>query len=436
LIAKVAGCLFVFATMTIWLDVSYAERCCEAALLLLAVIAGWRRGHNSTFMIAALAVLVLWGPFQLITGISVVPYETLTAALRWAALAAAFFVVYESLHDRELIGQARTWLAAFAGIFAVFCTAQAYTSQGAYFWLFPSGQPQVFGPFQNQNNYAAFIELTLPLTLWKALEAGRYRTLWLALAAAMAGSVAASASRAGSALVALELPAVLLVAYCSGHFSRRRVVGIAVKVALAAVLCLAATGWGTLEGRLRAANPFLYRREMLRSAVAMAQDRPWTGFGLGTFSTVYPAYAVFDNGFAVNHAHNDWAEWAAEGGTPFLLLLTAMAAASSFSAIRSGWGVGLVAVYAHGFVDFPMQRTGVAIWVSVLAALLAAELAYNRDRRQHHRAGYAIGAQGAPIAENQFAERSVERRLEAQDGHRQGHFRFGEHSCGGAIEDL
>lgn len=401
MIAFATGSLCAFATLTIWLEVSYAERCFEAAILLLAAVAGWR---GTGVVAGALTVVALWGPFQLITGASVVPYETSYASLRWAALLATFLLVYGALEDQKLRLQARTWLAAFGGLFTIFATAQAYTSHGSYFWLFPSDQPEVFGPFQNQNNYAAFMELTLPLTLWEALKPGRYRILWLTLAAVMAASVVASGSRAGSALIALEIPAVLLVAYRSKHFTRGQVAGAAAQMALVAALCISATGWETLEHRLRAANPFLYRGEMLHSAIAMAKDRPWTGFGLGTFPAVYPAYADFDNGYTVNHAHNDWAEWAAEGGLPFVLLLAAIAAASSLAAIRSGWGLGLVAIYVHGFVDFPMQRTGVVIWVSVLGAMLAVQHRHHRDRREHHAPGDAAGAQGSLISQIQFAE--------------------------------
>jgi len=45
---------------------------------------------------------------------------------------------------------------------------------------------------------------------------------------------------------------------------------------------------------------------MLQSTIAMAREKPWTGFGLGNFENVYPAYALFDDGAIVNHAHNDW----------------------------------------------------------------------------------------------------------------------------------
>jgi O-antigen ligase len=404
--------LCVFATLTIWLDVSYAERVIEAAILILAAVAAWHSTAPPRRMLAVLTAVALWAPIQLLAGASVVPYETSTTALRWAALAATFFLVYDSLLDRELRERVRTWLAVFGGLLGVLATAQAYTSHGSYLWLFPSDQLQVFGPFQNQNNYAAFIELTLPLALWEGLKPGRYRILWWAQVAVMAASVVAAGSRAGSALVAVEIPFVLILAYRSKQFARGRVAGVAAKVAVAAVLCIAATGWETLEGRLRSANPFLYRREMLQSTIAMVKERPWTGFGLGTFASVYPAYAVFDNGYTVNHAHNDWAEWASEGGTPFLLLVVAIAAATSVPAIRSGWGLGLVAVYVHGLVDFPMQRTGVVIWVCVIGAMLAAEQRHQRDRRQLYRAGDPTGTRRTLITEDQLAVRDMRGRLE------------------------
>jgi O-antigen ligase len=166
---------------------------------------------------------------------------------------------------------------------------------------------------------------------------------------------------------------------------------------------------------------------MLQSAVNMTRERPWTGFGLGTFPDVYPAYALFDNGTFVNHAHNDWAEWAAEGGVPFVLLLLGIAVPSSLAAIRSGWGLGIAAVFLHGLVDFPMQRTGVAIWVFVIGALVAAERRRIHDalpvrprpslqsyRRQDQLTFGAAGSGRAFIGQNQPSKGALGRCREGQ----------------------
>jgi O-antigen ligase len=118
----------------------------------------------------------------------------------------------------------------------------------------------------------------------------------------------------------------------------------------------------------------------------MARERPWIGFGLGSFQEVYPAYATFDIGLIVNHAHNDWAEWLAEGGVPFLLLLASVALWSVGPAFRSIWGLGLLSVFLHALVDYPMQRLGLAAWVFVMLGTLAAE---ERDRSRAIRAAAA-----------------------------------------------
>ena len=49
----------------------------------------------------------------------------------------------------------------------------------------------------------------------------------------------------------------------------------------------------------------------------MAISRPIAGHGIGSFPYVYPAFARFDNGYFVNHAHNDWLEAFADGGGGF-----------------------------------------------------------------------------------------------------------------------
>ena len=207
IVAPLIGALCVFATLTIWLDAAYAERCFDAAILALAAVVVVVRGPpRPRSVLVALTAVALWGPLQLIADGSVYRYETWTAALRWATLTATFFLAYAALGNRKTRQRSHTLLAAFGAAMAVFALVEAYTSQGAYFWLFASGQPQVFGPFQNPNNYAAFIELILPFTLWEGLKWPRYRTAWLTMAAAMAASVVASGSRAGSALVDVGNP--------------------------------------------------------------------------------------------------------------------------------------------------------------------------------------------------------------------------------------
>jgi O-antigen ligase len=106
----------------------------------------------------------------------------------------------------------------------------------------------------------------------------------------------------------------------------------------------------------------------------MVHDRPLTGFGLGAWSSAYPAYARYDDGTFVNQAHNDWAQWSAEGGVPFFLLMLIAVVGLARPAWRSLWGLGLMAVFLHALVDYPFeQRPALAAYFFALAGALAAE---------------------------------------------------------------
>ena len=166
--------------------------------------------------------------------------------------------------------------------------------------------------------------------------------------------------------------AVMILAVSRGLLPARRMFGTLALIGVFAAFLSAAAGWETLRKKFEQPDPYVHRREMLFSALEMGKDRPWTGFGLGTFPTAYPAYAVFDLGLRVNHAHNDWAEWLAEGGFPFLLMLLSVVVWSIRPAFRSIWGLGVPAVFVHALVDYPMQRLGLAAWVFVMLGALAA----------------------------------------------------------------
>lgn len=388
-VGHILGALAVIATMTIWLEPPYASLVVQAAVLLLAAVVIAKQPISIPLRWSLLlAAVAAWGPAQLLAGSTEYRYATAASTLQWVSRAVVFVLACQALRLRDPRHHARTVLAAFGASIAVFAIAQAYTSHGKYFWLFPSGQPEVFGPFQNRNNYAAFIELLLPLALWRSFTAGPRRMLWLIVSAIMAASVAASASRAGSVLVAAELLAVPSISWWQKRMPPGELLLLTSILALVSASAVAITGWSTLLSRLFDSDPFLYRREILHSALAMVRERPWAGFGLGTFTTAYPAYATFDSGYFVNFAHNDWAEWAVEGGVAFLLLLLAIAIPVGLAALRSGWGLGVPAVFLHGLVDFPMQRPGVSFWLLIVAAAVMVDQQDRVARQRRKPAAY------------------------------------------------
>jgi O-antigen ligase len=372
--------LLCYGILTLWVPQRWALALYQAGAFLLA--ARWMIRFaarpfrlEGSLALAPLLGIVALALAQLASRSTIDPWQTWNAALEWSANAALFFSSLQSCAEPALRRRFLDGLLYFGLGLSVLSTVQMFTAGGAIFWIFPSGYSDlVLGPFVYKNQYAAFIEMVLPLALYRALRAKDRRALrYWGMAAIMVASVVAGASRAGSLLVLLEVVAVPLLAVRQGVISARRAGLALAQFVLLSVAATAIVGWGFLWERFQQAEPYAVRREILQSSVAMILDRPWTGFGLGTWSTAYPQYALYDDGLFANQAHNDWAQWAVEGGVPLFLLMLAFAALVARPASRSLWGVGLIAVLIHCLVDYPMQqRPALAGWFFAMAGALAA----------------------------------------------------------------
>jgi O-antigen ligase len=196
---------------------------------------------------------------------------------------------------------------------------------------------------------------------------------------------AISESRAGLTLLLAEvvITGFLLAKTPQLRFSARpnwRPLAIAASLGLALALV---TGGGSLLRRFREPEALNVRREMLQSTLAMVRDRPLTGFGLGVWPEVYPRYAVMDPGRYVNHAHNDWAEWTAEGGVVLLVPFAALFGWACYAGSRCVWGLGVASVFLHAFIDFPLQKPAL---LAIAVVMMAAMSAHIGDLRRLKRA--------------------------------------------------
>jgi O-antigen ligase len=373
MLASALGGVLLFSILAFAATEQWALSTLQVGILGLGICCAMRRPLRWHPVGFALAGIVALAGLQIVTGSTVYRFVTERALVSWATYFALFLVALEALAD-SAIRRRFLQAALYAGVaLAALSTVQYFTSGGAIYWMFRPRAGRPFGPFVNPDHYAAFVELILPLAIHEAQRDRRRAWLHLGFAGALYGSVIAGASRTGAALVTLEIVALPLLAV------RPRAGKVIASTALFAALATAVVGGDVLWKRLQDKDPFRYRREILVSTLQMIRQRPWTGYGLGTYATVYPEFASFDIGATVDHAHNDWAEWTAEGGVPMLLLMLAIAAASFRPALRSGWGLGIYAVFLHSLVDFPLQIPAVtALLVTMLAAV-----AHTTSRRRN-----------------------------------------------------
>lgn len=366
--------------LTLWVPERWALAVYQAGAFLLAALWMARFAarpfplHFSPALVP-LAGVVLWGFIQLALRNTVYRWDTWNSVLIWSVNGTLFFLALQLFGGHEARRRFLNTLLFFGFTLSVVSTVQMFTSEGKIFWIFPSGYTDlVLGPFVYRNQYAAFVETILPLALYRAVRDPSRALRYWAMTAVMTASVVAGASRAGSVLVILEVLTVPLLALRRGAVSRRTV-GLALgRFALLLTGATAVVGWGFLWSRFQLDDPYLMRREMLQSSVEMFRERPWMGFGLGTWSTAYPRYALYDDGRFANQAHNDWAQWAVEGGVPLFAMMAAFAALLARPAVRSWWGIGLLAVLIHCAIDYPMQqRPALAGWFFTMAGALMAQ---------------------------------------------------------------
>jgi len=323
-------------------------------------------------MLLPLGGVVAWGALQLAGGSTVYPNETVKSLLYWATNAVVFVLALQACVDSPTRNRFLRGVLWFGCAVSVLAVLQYFTSDGKIFWLFASPYPRTLGPFLYKNQCAAFLELVFPLAVYQSLVDRRQSLLYAGMAAAMFAAVVTAVSRAGAVLVIAELAAILLLAWARGLLPSRNLGRTLVRMAGLCAVLTAVVGWQVTLEKFREPEPYRVRRELLLSSLAMIGARPWTGFGLGTWPAVYPAYARIDNGLTANRAHNDWAEWTVEGGLPLFAMLVTVALWSVPRAAESLWGAGIVAVFAHSLVDYPLREPALAALLFAMLGALAA----------------------------------------------------------------
>jgi len=390
----VGACLFLlllFSTATIFVRSAWPLQSFQIgvyALLAVYLLLGIRRGEGQTaggFTAWLVYLIPLWGLVQLLAHTTASSVETREAVLRWGALAGVFFLIQIAGGTRTARHNILSAFLCFATGMAVLCLTQLFTSGGRVLWIFPTGYPDVFATFPSYNNYAQFVEIALPIALWRALRERRRSWLYGLAGGVLFASVIGSASRAGTVLCVAELLAMLVIGLVKLRDPKtglptRSTTAILVLVPVLAAAFTLAVGWERIWIRFQQNDPYLVRQEFIVAAADMAKQRPLTGYGLGTFPEVYQRYAIKDFPFYANHAHNDWAEFAADGGVPFLLLVLIPFAAAVPTAVRHPWGLGLVAIMLHACVDFPFPRPAVSGWIFAMLGILYMARISDRSR--------------------------------------------------------
>jgi O-antigen ligase len=133
-----------------------------------------------------------------------------------------------------------------------------------------------------------------------------------------------------------------------------------------------------------------------RDCLHMFLKRPLLGWGLGTFSTVYPGFRSFFTNFFVNQAHNDYLQLLVETGLAgfgialwFLVVVFRQSAAklknwteTASGALAVSTLLGIVGILVHSFVDFNLQIPANAALFYVICAMAATAPLHESQRKR------------------------------------------------------
>jgi O-antigen ligase len=333
------------------------------------------------------------GLLQLLIHGTAYPFLTRTQLLELASYFLFFFLITQAFRSREEFSKLAWFVILFGFAVSLLAISQHFTSESEIYWfssLKVNGTP--FGPYVNRNDFAGFVELTLPTGLALMVFRGIRKDvipLTTVLTIVPVSALILSGSRGG--IIAFTLEIVVLAALVR---NRRVLQGqrFAV-VALAAAAALVLASWvgtslaikrlSTLESH----DPSITRRiSMFRGAAHIFWDHPIKGAGEGTFVAVYPRFETAYDGRVVDHAHDDYIETLAETGLlgamcglAFLWILY-RDARKNFTAGQGHFSQGLHAgaiaaicgLLLHSFVDFNLHIPANALLFLLQAGLATA----------------------------------------------------------------
>jgi O-antigen ligase len=367
-LAAALGAALLAGVLVAWTDRYWRLSVAIVALSLVATIWAFTARRlklpPQTILVVAISI---WGPLQLALHITRVPWPTTLRSIDWAMAAVSFVLGSQILRGRRARNTFLDLMLWAMTALAVAAMLQMYITPGRVFGIIPAAD-SVVGTLYYKNQFAAMIELAAPIALWKVYN-GEIVSGGLCYAAMFAATLS-SASRMGVILVLAEFLVFLILMVARRRMPLKNAVSVVAVLTLLVGAASAVAGIDNIWNRLHEPNAYWLRGTLLDSTLKMIPGHPWFGSGLGTWPEEYPRFATFDSNLYVNEAHNDWAQWASEGGLPFSLLLAALVIWLAKPSLKSVWGLGVLSVMVHSYMDYPLRDPALGfLWFTLAGGL-------------------------------------------------------------------
>jgi len=345
------------------------------------------------------------------TTISIYPHATVAGLFRLIAYLCAFILaadVFDSGKRNSLLVRALIYLAVFE---AAYGTLQYLTGwQKIFTYTKQYYTAEATGTYINHNHLAGFLELAMPFVVglifysfqmwvenrktgWAATPrrswapAGMQILVYVFLMLVMVVGIIFSRSRMG---ILAAVFALVFVGLLAALRLRRGAWMLGLLTFLAVATCYGLwIGVGPVLARFEEARQTNYfslegRVSLWKDTLGLIRDYPLTGIGLGTFGIGFRHYQTsLIKFYIVDHAHNDYLEFAAETGLlgaallflPILYLLGKMITfflkdSRRFrSAIVLGCIGSTLGILVHSATDFNLQVPANALIFAIVLGI-------------------------------------------------------------------
>ena len=398
----------------------------EASAVALLLAWGFRQWAGRELTIAPHP---LYGPMlgfgalvvlQWLAGITAYRHVTYSLLLLYFGYAMLAFVVTQTLRRSSQLRPLAWIVCCYGAVLASFSLLQGIAPNGKLYWIWPLEQGGlIYGPYVNHNHYAGLMEMLTPFPLVLALSRhvrGNRKLVLAGIAALMAGTIFLSGSRGG--MIAFGVQIVALAVFLRpqrGSWKQPLALGVFLAIMIGFLIWI---GGNELTRRLASIQSET-RQELTggvrltidRDCLRMWREKPFLGWGLGTFPVVYPQFRSFYTSFFVNQAHNDYLQWLVETGIAgcaialWFLVLTfrrAWAKLENWTETINGTLtvaalLGCIGILVHSLLDFNLQIPANAALFYALCAIAASGPIQESQRRRSRRNNFILEPAARPL---------------------------------------
>jgi O-antigen ligase len=394
------------------------------------IIDAWREGEfrfSSNALQLPVLGLILIGVIQLlplrganvsagllgvptVISLSLDPYLTRFAIILLIVYFVFFAAALAFINNQKRLRTIVLFIIIFGAMMAFFGILQRLASLESIYGLRPSPQAIPFASFVNQHHFAAFMEMTIGLTLGllfgKATK--KDKNLLLIIAVVLMGIAVVLTGSRGGFLSLLGVLGFVIAANLLQKRSEEKSAGksknyrrnfalIGGGIALILVLFGSVVLLGGDESLLRGtglqnaqADISSGRTHFWQTALKIILDYPILGVGLSAFGTAYTNYDTWNGALRVEQAHNDYLQILADAGifgfacvAAFIYLLfrqSLQIIGKASDRFRRNASIGALAgcfgILLHSFFDFPLRTPSNAFFFLLLTVIATASINY------------------------------------------------------------